>query len=132
MGYYKGISTEEKEQYVFEFIKQKVKVSGYPPTVREICKALGFKSTSTAHTYLRKLEDKGKITIEHEKPRTISIKLKDKQIAAHDELVVEKNKQSIPIKFNLDNKSLTTLHKFCNSHKISVDEAIKIAINKLK
>ena len=48
----------ENERRVFEFIKQRLE-EGYPPTVREICAEFGFKSTSTAHRYIRSLSDKG-------------------------------------------------------------------------
>lgn len=48
----------DNERKVFEFIKQRVE-EGYPPTVREICTRFGFKSTSTAHRYIRSLTDKG-------------------------------------------------------------------------
>ena len=44
-------SLNEKEQRVLEYIKKQIKDTGYPPSVREICSALGFKSTSSAHQY---------------------------------------------------------------------------------
>ena len=40
---------KEREQKVLDFMKQEVGEKGYPPTVREICAALGIKSTSTVH-----------------------------------------------------------------------------------
>ncbi len=48
----------DNERKVFEFIKQRVE-EGYPPTVREICAEFGFKSTSTAHRYIKSLTSKG-------------------------------------------------------------------------
>ncbi|MBQ8965174.1 transcriptional repressor LexA [Ruminococcus sp.] len=48
----------ENERKVFEFIKSRVE-EGYPPTVREICSHFGFKSTSTAHRYIKTLTNKG-------------------------------------------------------------------------
>lgn len=48
----------ENEKMVFEFIKDRIE-EGYPPTVREICAELGFKSTSTAHRYINNLTAKG-------------------------------------------------------------------------
>ncbi len=48
----------ENERKVFEFIKSRVE-EGYPPTVREICSHFGFKSTSTAHRYIKTLTAKG-------------------------------------------------------------------------
>lgn len=48
----------ENEKKVYEHIKRCLQ-EGYPPTVREICAACGFKSTSTAHRAIRSLVDKG-------------------------------------------------------------------------
>ena len=48
----------ENEKMVFEFIKDRIE-EGYPPTVREICAEFGFKSTSTAHRYIKNLTAKG-------------------------------------------------------------------------
>ncbi|SFC34222.1 transcriptional repressor LexA [Ruminococcus albus] len=48
----------DNERKVFEFIKERVE-EGYPPTVREICAHFGFKSTSTAHRYIKTLTAKG-------------------------------------------------------------------------
>ena len=41
-----------QRQRVLDYIKQQVRTTGYPPSVREICRALGFKSTSSAHQYI--------------------------------------------------------------------------------
>ncbi|MGI6141849.1 MAG: transcriptional repressor LexA, partial [Caldicoprobacterales bacterium] len=46
---------------------------GYPPSVREICDAVGLKSTSTVHGYLERLEKKGLIRRDPTKPRAIEI-----------------------------------------------------------
>ncbi|MCL2058422.1 MAG: transcriptional repressor LexA [Oscillospiraceae bacterium] len=46
---------------------------GYPPSVREICEALGYKSTSTVHIYLKALEKEGKIIKSPSKPRTLRV-----------------------------------------------------------
>ena len=51
----------DKEQKVLEYIKEQIKDTGYPPSVREICAALGFKSTSSAHQYIWRLAEKGYI-----------------------------------------------------------------------
>ena len=49
----------DKEKKVLEYIKKQIKDTGYPPSVREICAALGFKSTSSAHQYIWRLAEKG-------------------------------------------------------------------------
>lgn len=48
----------DNERKVFEYIKDRIQ-NGYAPTVREICAEFGFKSTSTAHRYIKILTDKG-------------------------------------------------------------------------
>lgn len=63
-----------KQQYkILEFIKCEVKDKGYPPSVREICLAVGLKSTSTVHGHLRRLEKKGYIRRDSTKPRAIEL-----------------------------------------------------------
>lgn len=60
-----------KEQRVLDLIKQKIYEQGYAPSVREICKELNIKSTSTAQMYIDRLTDKGYIGRESGKSRTI-------------------------------------------------------------
>ncbi len=62
----------EKEKSVFELLKRKLS-SGLPPTVREIAKDLGIKSTSTVHAYLSSLEEKGYIIRDKYNSRAIKI-----------------------------------------------------------
>ena len=40
---------KEREQRILDYMKGEIRTKGYPPTVREICAALGIKSTSTVH-----------------------------------------------------------------------------------
>ncbi len=47
-----------KQLQILDFIKQEVREKGYPPSVREICEAIGLKSTSTVHGHLSRLEKK--------------------------------------------------------------------------
>lgn len=68
----------EKQLRVFNFIVDELHKKNYPPSVREICSALGFKSTSTAHTHLKKLEELKYIRKNPSKPRTIEILKKTK------------------------------------------------------
>ncbi len=64
---------KEKELEILEFLDNHVTSKGYPPSVREICKAVGFKSTSTVHCYLRRLEKQGFIKKDPSKPRALKI-----------------------------------------------------------
>ena len=47
-----------QQQRVLDYISREIEERGYPPSVREICAALGFRSSSTAHRYLAALEEK--------------------------------------------------------------------------
>ncbi|MBQ8379439.1 MAG: transcriptional repressor LexA [Clostridia bacterium] len=62
-----------QEQRVLEYIKEQIKDTGYPPSVREICAALGFKSTSSAHQYIWRLAEKGYIDKGDLKTRAIRV-----------------------------------------------------------
>jgi len=58
---------------ILNFIKNQIQKKGYPPSVREICKGVDLKSTSTVHRHLEKLETKGYIRKDPTKPRAIEI-----------------------------------------------------------
>lgn len=62
-----------REEKVLNFMKDEIRHKGYPPTIREICVALGIKSTSTAHKDLEQLERKGYISKDPSKPRTMAL-----------------------------------------------------------
>lgn len=63
----------EKQQRILDFVNKHVEEVGYPPSVREICSSVGFKSTSTVHAYLKKLEKMGLIHKDPTKPRAIKV-----------------------------------------------------------
>ena len=62
-----------KQQQLLEYMNAEVREKGYPPSVREICEAVGLKSTSTVHGHLARLEKKGLIRRDPTKPRAIEI-----------------------------------------------------------
>lgn len=62
-----------KQQEILEYIKDTILRKGYPPAVREICQAVHLKSTSSVHSHLTALEEKGFIRRDPTKPRTIEI-----------------------------------------------------------
>lgn len=68
-----------KQNEIYEYIKDYVRDKGYPPSVREICAAVGLSSTSTVHGHLEKLEKKGLIRRDPTKPRTIEIVEKEEK-----------------------------------------------------
>lgn len=63
----------EKQKEIYDFLLEFTKTNGYPPSVREICKAVSLKSTSTVHGHLKRLEKKGLIYRDPTKPRAIVI-----------------------------------------------------------
>lgn len=62
-----------KQQEILVYIKETILKKGYPPAVREICEAVHLKSTSSVHSHLETLEEKGYIRRDPTKPRTIEI-----------------------------------------------------------
>ena len=65
--------TTRKEKAILKFIEEQVIENGYPPSVREIGKAIGLSSTATVHAYLAKLEKQGFIKKEDKKGRTLKV-----------------------------------------------------------
>ena len=66
-------SLNRREKAILKYIEKQVKVNGYPPSVREIGKAVGLRSTATVHGYLASLEKKGYIKKESQKGRTLKL-----------------------------------------------------------
>jgi repressor LexA len=64
---------EDSQDKILTFIRDELQMKGYPPSVREICHAVGFKSTSTVHAHLNALEKRGLIRRDATKPRAIEI-----------------------------------------------------------
>ena len=62
-----------KEQKVLDYIKNFKMENGFAPSVRDICRDLNYKSTSTVHMYLNRLERFGYITKEDGKSRAITL-----------------------------------------------------------
>ena len=62
-----------KQVKILNFIKEQIYNKGYPPSVREICKAVGLKSTSTVHSHLNKLVEKKYIKKGNNKNRAIEL-----------------------------------------------------------
>ena len=62
-----------RQKEMLAFIAQFCEEHGYPPTVREIGAAVGLKSTSNVHAYLKALEKKGYIRRDAAHQRTISV-----------------------------------------------------------
>ena len=63
----------KREKAILKFIEKQINDKGYPPSVREIGKAVGLSSTATVHTYIAKLKEKGYIAKEDQKGRTLKL-----------------------------------------------------------
>jgi repressor LexA len=75
----------KRQQEIFEFIKRYSAKYGYPPTVRDIGKAVGLASSSTVHAHLANLEKIGLLRRDPTKPR--AIELLDRAAAAASSFV---------------------------------------------
>jgi len=73
----------KRQKEIFDFIRRYAGKYGYPPTVREIGKAVGLHSSSTVHAHLANLEKSGLLRRDPSKPRAI-------------ELLVGKAKRAMP------------------------------------
>src|SRR4026207_1137556 len=65
------LNLTKRQQEIFEFVKRYVGDHGYPPTVRDIGKAIGLTSSSTVHAHLANLERLGLLRRDPTKPRAI-------------------------------------------------------------
>src|SRR6059058_1529959 len=63
----------KRQQEIFEFIKRYSAKYGYPPTVRDIGKAVGLASSSTVHAHLANLEKLGLLRRDPSKPRALEL-----------------------------------------------------------
>ena len=66
-------SAQQNQQKILDFIKSEIEQKGYPPSVREICAAVGLRSTSTVHAHLNHLEEQGLIRRDSTKPRALEV-----------------------------------------------------------
>lgn len=70
----------KKEKEVYEFIKKQIEIEGYPPSVREICTAVGLSSPSTVQRYINSLEEKGYIVKGGSKKRAITLPKQENEV----------------------------------------------------
>jgi repressor LexA len=94
----------KRQREVFDFISRYLSRHGYPPTVREIGKAVGLHSPSTVHAHLSKLESLGVLKRDPTKPRAMEVMVERAkrvvtprglplvgQVAAGEPIVAEEN-----------------------------------------
>lgn len=82
----------QKQIEILLYIKAEVQRKGYPPSVRELCKGVNLKSTSSVHNHLEKIEAKGYIRKDPAKPRAIEILDRN-----DDFLLISKKTMDVPI-----------------------------------
>jgi repressor LexA len=63
----------KRQREIFDYISRYLSRHGYPPTVREIGKAVGLHSSSTVHAHLSKLESLGVVKRDPSKPRALEV-----------------------------------------------------------
>jgi repressor LexA len=94
----------KRQREIFDYISRYLAKHGYPPTVREIGKAVGLHSSSTVHAHLAKLESLGVLKRDPSKPRAIEVLVERAkravkplglplvgQVAAGEPIVAEEN-----------------------------------------
>ena len=92
---------DEKLIKTLQFINEFVCKNNYPPSVREICSNVGFKSTASAQYYLNKLESSGRIRRNVGKNRTIEI--------TDSEFIASSQAKSV----DFEELNMLTEHNFC-------------------
>src|SRR5215213_5045157 len=63
----------KRQQEIFEYVKTYARDHGYPPTVRDIGRAIGLTSSSTVHAHLANLERLGVLRRDPTKPRAMEV-----------------------------------------------------------
>lgn len=107
----------KKEKEVYEFIKKQIEIEGYPPSVREICAAVGLSSPSTVQRYINSLEEKGFIVKGGSKKRALTLPKQENEVdvmsipvvgtvAAGQPILAEENiEEYFPLPINYAGKS---------------------------
>jgi repressor LexA len=67
------VDLTKRQKEIFDYIRKYASKQGYPPTVREIGKAVGLHSSSTVHAHLANLEKIGLLRRDPTKPRAIEL-----------------------------------------------------------
>ena len=91
----------KREKAILKYIEKQVNANGYPPSVREIGKAVDLKSTATVHGYLEAFEKKGYIKKESQKGRTLKLlkggALEGEQVSFNKEAYSSKEMVDVPV-----------------------------------
>ena len=77
----------DKQNNVLDFIKKFIATHGYPPSIREIGKALGLSSPATVHTHVKKLCNAGYLKVDNNKFRAMEILVDNEYEEKNEELI---------------------------------------------
>ena len=66
-----------REEQTYEYIRDFIRENGYAPSVRDICKDINIPSTSTAHSYIKKLRRLGYIEKNDSISRSLTLSKQD-------------------------------------------------------
>lgn len=76
----------KRQEEIVNYMKEYVVSHGFPPTVREIGKALGVSSPATIHAHLANLEKKGIIKKDGSKNRAIELLVENEYAIKNEEI----------------------------------------------
>ena len=79
----------KRQDEILTYIKEYIVSHGYPPTIREIGKAMGVNSPATVHAHLNNLEKKGVIKKDDSKNRAIELLVDNEFLKPHDDYYCE-------------------------------------------
>ena len=92
----------QKQLEILNYIKNYISINGYSPSIREICKGNNISSSSTVHSHINNLVNKGYLKKENKKFRTLEIV--DEQKIYNIPLVYEYNLSNVIEYIKLTNK----------------------------
>ena len=117
----------EKDIQILDFIYSQKTQFGYPPSVREICEAVGLHSTATVHARLKKLEQAGVIEKKSSKNRSLrlvnytpdNVEHISKSIGIHDDKYLE-----IPVLGKVTaGEPILAMQEYCDTFPLPMDFA---------
>ena len=87
----------EPQRKILSFIRSEIQIKGYPPSVREIADAMGLRSTATVHGHLQRLEKRGLIRRDPQKPRALELVYNDETTAVTRVPVLGRIQPGLPL-----------------------------------
>ena len=78
------VKLSERQQEILDFLSDFTARNGYPPSVREIGDAVGLSSSSTVHSHLNALEDKGYIRRDPSSARALTVLSQGRNVSSNE------------------------------------------------